>query len=917
MCIAVLLTALGACGPALPAVPEEATEPAENPTAEAGDETASAILGFAVSNMDRGRYDNLIDAFEADNPGVHISTVSIEGTLGVGRGMGNSEWPEDAYLLLAANADVIAAPATREAVQQGALLDLTHLFESDSNLASDAFYPGLLESVQWDGGIWSLPVEATYPLIYFDKEKFDAAGLDYPQPGWTWDDFLTTAQALTIGDGDAVSQWGFVELFFDPVTFVQSKAGLLFDPATGPPAAKLDSAAVVDAVRWYTDLFLTHKVAPFASSGDTEGPGGFFSNQSMQAINNGQAAMWYGMGGFGPLQRGGGQQRGGGSQNQTTGAVPFPVGSPSDHTTPVDVDGLSISAGTQKADLAWQWISFLVQQQGGRRGDFRVLNSGAVPAIPSVAASSGFWDNLDEEYAAALQYAIDHAYVDTYDGAGYDTFSNAVVSVMEEGKAVEAALADAQAQVEAEIEAEVAAAPTPVAGLVVSEELEEAVEAGAVIISYGMAGGGGGGGAGRFGQQSQANLVEQFQEAHRGIIVELETPRGFRGQLDLAAMAAEYDCFQSSPSFSEDSLAAIMNLEPFLAADAGTRKEDFYPSVLEQFTYQGQVWGLPGSVTVNTMNYNKDLFDAAGIDYPSVDWTTGEFLEMAVALTQGDASLESKKYGYVPSSSGVNDLLTMMDRLGVEMLDDSVDPPRLMFNSSEVIDAVRWYASLSTEHQVTPVIDQESGDPGGGFRERQTLINEGRAAMWTDGGGGGPGGGGFRGMGTTDLNTGVVPLPAGPNSAQGSGFQSVSGFFISSQTGARQACWEWITFLTEQPSAVGLPARRAVAESAEYRQEAGAERADAYIASVSGGSQASFFQRLADEANWLMFASNWLSDAYDRILDGEMTVEESLAVLQEMVDAFRNCVITNEAFQDPGALRECATEVGGSVLGSP
>jgi ABC-type glycerol-3-phosphate transport system substrate-binding protein len=173
-------------------------------------------------------------------------------------------------------------------------------------------------------------------------------------------------------------------------------------------------------------------------------------------------------------------------------------------------------------------------------------------------------------------------------------------------------------------------------------------------------------------------------------------------------------------------------------------------------------------------------------------------------------------------------------------------------------------------------------------------------------------------MGTADLNTGVVPLPAGPNSAQGSGFQSVSGFFISSQTGARQACWEWITYLTEQPTAAsGLPARRTVAESAEYRQEAGAERANAYVASVSGGSQASFFQRLADEANWLMFASNWLSDAYDRILDGEMTVEESLGVLQEMVDAYRDCVVANDAFQDPASLRECATDVGGSVFGPP
>jgi multiple sugar transport system substrate-binding protein len=223
--IAVLLTA---CNPAASLAP--VTDTANTPSATNGNETATQVLQFAVSGFQSDRYNDLIDAFEAENPGVHISIVSIEQTLGTGRP--GADWPADAYLRLAAAADVIAAPATRQAVQQGALLDLTHFFESDSNLKVDAFYPGLLESMQWDGKIWSVPSEVTYRLIYFDKTLFDAAGVAYPQPGWTWDDFLATAQALTVRSGDTVSQWGFVEPSFDPVTFVQARAGLLFDPDT-------------------------------------------------------------------------------------------------------------------------------------------------------------------------------------------------------------------------------------------------------------------------------------------------------------------------------------------------------------------------------------------------------------------------------------------------------------------------------------------------------------------------------------------------------------------------------------------------------------------------------------------------------------------------------------------------------------
>jgi multiple sugar transport system substrate-binding protein len=629
----------------------------------------------------------------------------------------------------------------------------------------------------------------------------------------------------------------------------------------------------------------------------------------MRLLEGGQAAMWFsGEGGmFMRMGRGGP-----GQQQTTTGVVPFPVSKPDDHTTPATVDGFSISAGTQKADLAWKWISFLIQQQQGQRGPFNALSTGTVPALPSVAAAGGYWDNLDEGVAAALQYAIEHAYVDNYNGVGYDTFSSAVVDVMDNGTAIETALADAQTAVEAEIETEVAAAPTPVANLVVSEQEQKAVNAGAVIVDFGL-----GEGEGRFGQQALSTLIDQFEAAHPDIIVEIHTPEGFRGQLDLADLAAEYDCFQASPNLNDDSVAAIVNVEPFLAADSSTRKEDFYSSVLEQFTYQGQLWGLPSSVTVNVMNYNKDLFDAAHLAYPSVDWTTSDFLEVAVALTKGEG--ESEQYGYAPSSSGTNDLISIMDRLGADMLDESVDPPRLVFDSSGVVDALRWYASLATQYKVEPVFENTEGF-GGSERQRQTLINEGRVAMWMASGGGGfRGFGGLGGSGgQADLNLGVVPLPTGPNSAQGSGFQSVNGYFISAQTEARQACWTWITFLTEQPSvATGLPARQSVAESADYRQRVGDEEADAYLASVSSGSRASFYQRVSDEGNWLGFASFWLSDAYDRVVNGEMTVEESLAAAQESVDAYRDCVIAKDAFQDPEAMQQCLSESGASAPRMP
>jgi len=67
------------------------------------------------------------------------------------------------------------------------------------------------------------------------------------------------------------------------------------------------------------------------------------------------------------------------------------------------------------------------------------------------------------------------------------------------------------------------------------------------------------------------------------------------------------------------------------------------------------------------------LFDEAGLEYPAVDWTTDDFLDYAVQLTQGEG--EMQQYGYVSDLFEPSDMLNMMDRLGARLIDDGQDPP--------------------------------------------------------------------------------------------------------------------------------------------------------------------------------------------------------------------------------------------------
>jgi multiple sugar transport system substrate-binding protein len=506
-----------------------------------------------------------------------------------------------------------------------------------------------------------------------------------------------------------------------------------------------------------------------------------------------------------------------------------------------------------------------------------------LPARRSAAETGGYWDGLDEGLANTLRYALDHGYV-AREPVGSDAFGDAMNAILKGEKSVDDALADAQTQAEAAIQEQLAeeAGATPVPTFVVaSPEGEATVSEGAAAITFIP-------GLGSLNLEPYRDLADQFQAAHPDVVIDVKTLDLMSGSTpDLPEMAETADCFQWYPSFqAAENREAILNLEPFLDADPSFTTDDFFPNVLEQFTWQGQLWGLPADLTPYIIEYNKDLFDAAGLDYPSVDWTTDDFLTLAVALTQGED--EAKQYGFVAEVYELNDLLFMLERLGAKLVDQDADPPALTFNDPATVEAVGWYANLTTEHGVKPVfltdITKLMG-AGTAYMEREALINDGRAAMWITSGATAALFGERAG-----LDIGAAPLPIGEEAA-GGGYAGASGYFISSQTENRQACWQWITFLTGQPGAVqGLPARRTVAESNEYRDQVGADRAEAYLASVGDGDQPSAFQIFSDE-EWLGGGLFWLGQAYGQVVDGEASAQEALDAAQDMADDYRACVV--------------------------
>ncbi len=859
------------------ATPEAAEGAAENVT-----------ISFAVYDWEEASYKDLVQAFEQANPDLHVRLVSINELLELD--LFGGEWPDDAWQRLASRADVINFNGSQSAVEQGLVRDLTPFIQADANFQRDDFYPGALESNQWEGRTWTLPTRIIFEMIFYDKDAFDAAGLAYPEPGWHWDDMLAAAKALTTREGGKVTRWGFVQPQLDPLPFIEGRVGPLVDDAADPPKPRFDQPEVREAARWYVDLFLKDEVSPYFEPPE-EGEGSYIP-PGQQMIEDGQAAMWHESSTSWQIRK----------EQGHLGIVPYPVDDADSHTTPIWVQGLSMSAGTAHPDAAWRWMDFVSRQAPPQAGPLIQFMS----ARRSTAESSGFWDEIDAELAAALRYAIEHSYVRHWQ-TGYDAGEEALEAVLGGEKSLEDALAQAQTQAEADIDEERTRQQeaTPVPTFVVSAP-EQAPsgqgEAVTVVFSPGL--------GAMSDMQGYRDAAERFHETHPGIVVEVKMPNFMGSAVSVKGMAENADCFAWTPDFQDpESQAAILNLQPFLDADPSFTTDDFYPALLEQFTWQGQVWGLPADLQPFLIEYNKDLFDAAGEDYPALDWTLDDFFELATALTRGQD--DDKQYGFVSQAFEVQDLLLFMERRGARLIDENADPPTFTFNDPDTVEALRWYVQLSTEYDVKPVFLADMAkvtDATGAFLKQEALISEGRAGMWTS-------------FGLMDavslggnreaLNTGVVPLPAGTAGASGGG--TTNGYFISAQTEARQACWQWITFLTEQSDLTpGLPARRSVAESDAYRQRIGAERAAAYQASIDGLAESSQFDIFAGES-WLGGGILWLGRAYDQAVNEDVSVEEALGAVQQLADDYRACVIANGDFSDQEAWQDCMLEVDPSL----
>ncbi len=190
----------------------------------------------------------IIAAFEAENPGIKVEFQSVP------------QGYDDKVLTAHAAGDTpdgLLMWNTSQWAEAGIVQDLSPFIARD-NFDMDQYLPVPKMWAEYKGGIYGLPKDFTPRAMFYNKNVFDEAGVPYPEAGWTFDEFVTTAKAINNNKTGADARYGYVAIpghTYALQAFIWSNGGDLSSPDGTTASGYVNSQAVVEVIQWYKELF--------------------------------------------------------------------------------------------------------------------------------------------------------------------------------------------------------------------------------------------------------------------------------------------------------------------------------------------------------------------------------------------------------------------------------------------------------------------------------------------------------------------------------------------------------------------------------------------------------------------------------------------------------------------------------------
>jgi ABC-type glycerol-3-phosphate transport system substrate-binding protein len=299
-------------------------------------------------------------------------------------------------------------------------------------------------------------------------------------------------------------------------------------------------------------------------------------------------------------------------------------------------------------------------------------------------------------------------------------------------------------------------------------------------------------------RDARMRIVDEFRRRHPDIKVRavLSAP-GVMQQLATFCAGGKCPDVLMAWELTYAELAArgvLLDLNTMLARDqafAAELKSDGIGALYDTFTFDGGQYALPEQWSGNYLFYNKRLFANAGVPAPprtwEQPWSFTEFLNTATALTKRGGTGRATQWGFVNMFISYYSAGLFAMNNGVPWSTPLTNPTHFNFDDDAFVEAVQFYADLSTKHKVAPNASEVQS------MSTPDLFAAGRAAIAM--------GGHWRYqtfIRADGLDFDVTSLPVGPRRQGQPAHSNIgsTGLAISASSQRKEQAWEFVKFAT-------------------------------------------------------------------------------------------------------------------------
>lgn len=167
----------------------------EKKTADSGEKQVLSVSTW--DNDTSPQFQAVIDAYVEQHPNVEIKVIDTSAdeydtSLGVSLSAAQADpdviWVKNMGSLL-------------QMAEKGQLLPIDEFLERDQ--VDLSIYSGAAEQLRYEGVSYALPYRSDWYVLYYNKDLFDAAGVEYPDNDMTWEEYWELAETMTSGEGSA------------------------------------------------------------------------------------------------------------------------------------------------------------------------------------------------------------------------------------------------------------------------------------------------------------------------------------------------------------------------------------------------------------------------------------------------------------------------------------------------------------------------------------------------------------------------------------------------------------------------------------------------------------------------------------------------------------------------------------------